>query len=491
MGLLRGPAVRERAAGRPQRAPPGDQGRLQPLPDDEGPLRPAEGRLGLPRPARPRSRSRRQLGFTHKREIVEYGIEKFNNLCRTSVSEYIAGYVKFSDRIAFWLDYEDAYETIRTSTSSRSGGRSPSCTAKGLLFEADRVAPYCPRCETPLSDHELGHGGRLPGGLRPRRHRSRSRSSTPTGRAGRRVARRLDDHTVDAHREPRRAPSAPTSPTRSSSTRARGSILAEALRRERARSRDAAAGRCARSAAASSSACTTGRRSSTRSARSADVATRGRCCAGDFVDVDEGTGIVHMAGAFGADDLAAVRAAGHPDLQPGRRERELRPTPSRSTQGTFVKDADERIIERLRSDGVLVRSEPHVHSLPALLAVQVAAAATTRSCRGTSARREKKDRAARRERERQLGPRPHQARALRQLAREQRRLVACRASASGGRRCRSGGARTRTTSRSARSRSCPISPDATSPGSTCTVRTWTTSRSRVPSARRRRSASRT
>ena len=97
----------------------------------------------------------KKLGFTHKREILDYGIDRFNNLCRAAVSEYITNYVKFSDRIAFWLDYDDPYETMSNEYIESVWWSLAEFHKKGLLFEADRVAPYCPRCETPLSDHEV------------------------------------------------------------------------------------------------------------------------------------------------------------------------------------------------------------------------------------------------------------------------------------------------------------------------------------------------
>src|SRR4029079_19655722 len=82
---------------------------------------------------------------------------------------------------------------------------------------------------------------------------------------------------------------------------------------------------------------------------------------GDFVDVGEATGIVHMAGAFGEDDLLAVRGAGILIYNPVNASGNFDATVP-EYEGTFIKDADDRIIEHLRSTGVLVRSEPHLLS---------------------------------------------------------------------------------------------------------------------------------
>jgi isoleucyl-tRNA synthetase len=64
----------------------------------------------------------RRLGFTNKSQIEEYGIARFNELCRKSTFEYIQDWEKLTDRIAFWVDMEDAYVTLPTIISSRSGG---------------------------------------------------------------------------------------------------------------------------------------------------------------------------------------------------------------------------------------------------------------------------------------------------------------------------------------------------------------------------------
>ena len=141
-----------------------------------------------------------------------------------------------------------------------------------------------------------------------------------------------------------------------------------------------------------------------------------RCLAADFVNVDEGTGIVHLAGAFGADDLEAIRAAGIPVYNPVDQSGKFDASVPEFT-GTFVKDADLGIIERLQAGSVLVRSEPYHALLSALLALQVAAALLRAHVLVHPHERAPRQ-AARGERRRELGPRPHQARTLRQLARE-------------------------------------------------------------------------
>lgn len=306
----------------------------------------------------------KRLGFKHKREIVDYGIERFNHLCRTAVSEYITNYVLFSNRIAFWLDYDDAYQTMSNTYIESVWWSLAELHKKSLLFEAFRSVPYCPRCETPLSDHELGQEDVYREVTDPGVTVALPLEEPPSGLEGAALtiwtttpwtlianiacAVNPDVTYVLVEHEGRRlivaeplAASAfgldePPPTIRSISGRdlvglryrppfdyARRALEGEPEGRDRA----------------------------------------WRALAADFVKVDEGTGIVHLAGAFGSDDLAAAQAAGIPIYNPVDQSGLFDATVP-EYDGTFIKDADADIIERLRSAGVLVRSEPYTHSYP-------------------------------------------------------------------------------------------------------------------------------
>ena len=100
----------------------------------------------------------KRLGFTNKQEIEDYGIAKFNELCRDSVFTYIQDWEKLTDRIGYWVDLETAYITYKNSYIESVWWLLKSIWDKGLLYQGFKVVPYCPRCGTPLSDHEVAQG---------------------------------------------------------------------------------------------------------------------------------------------------------------------------------------------------------------------------------------------------------------------------------------------------------------------------------------------
>jgi isoleucyl-tRNA synthetase len=100
----------------------------------------------------------KKLGFTNKQQIEDYGIAKFNDLCRESVFTYIQDWEKLTDRIGYWVDLENAYVTYKNSYIESVWWLLKSIWDKGLLYQGFKVVPYCPRCGTPLSDHEVALG---------------------------------------------------------------------------------------------------------------------------------------------------------------------------------------------------------------------------------------------------------------------------------------------------------------------------------------------
>jgi isoleucyl-tRNA synthetase len=100
----------------------------------------------------------KKLGFTNKQQIEDYGIAKFNELCRDSVFTYIQEWEKLTGRIGYWVDLETAYVTYKNSYIESVWWLLKSIWDKGLLYQGFKVVPYCPRCGTPLSDHEVAQG---------------------------------------------------------------------------------------------------------------------------------------------------------------------------------------------------------------------------------------------------------------------------------------------------------------------------------------------
>ncbi len=101
----------------------------------------------------------RGLKLRSKAEIEEFGVEEFNRLCRASVVEYIDEWERLTSRIGFWLDMERAYRTYDASYIESVWWSLKEIFDRGWLYRGYRVAPYCPRCQTSLSSHELGQPG--------------------------------------------------------------------------------------------------------------------------------------------------------------------------------------------------------------------------------------------------------------------------------------------------------------------------------------------
>ena len=100
----------------------------------------------------------KQLGISGKPEIEAYGIAEFNARCRASVGEYLDEWERLTDRIGFWVDTSQAYRTMDTDYVESVWWSLATMFDKGLVYESDKVVPYCPRCGTALSSHEVAQG---------------------------------------------------------------------------------------------------------------------------------------------------------------------------------------------------------------------------------------------------------------------------------------------------------------------------------------------
>jgi isoleucyl-tRNA synthetase len=100
----------------------------------------------------------KELGIRSKAEIEEYGIRQFNERCRASVFTFLEEWNRLTERIGFWLDLDDAYRTLDESYIESVWWALAQIDERGLLYEGRKVVPYCPRCETTLSSHEVALG---------------------------------------------------------------------------------------------------------------------------------------------------------------------------------------------------------------------------------------------------------------------------------------------------------------------------------------------
>ncbi len=99
-----------------------------------------------------------ELGITSKDEIEAYGIAEFNEKCRESVFTYLEDWRRLTERIAMWVDLDDAYRTLDSTYIESVWWALRQISDKGLLYEGHKVVPYCPRCGTALSSHEVAQG---------------------------------------------------------------------------------------------------------------------------------------------------------------------------------------------------------------------------------------------------------------------------------------------------------------------------------------------
>jgi isoleucyl-tRNA synthetase len=100
----------------------------------------------------------KQLGISSKQEIEEYGIAEFNQRCRESVFEYVEEWNRLTERIGFWIDLDNPYVTLENDYIESVWWSLGRLWEKGLLYEGHKVVPYCPRCGTALSSHEVAAG---------------------------------------------------------------------------------------------------------------------------------------------------------------------------------------------------------------------------------------------------------------------------------------------------------------------------------------------
>lgn len=100
----------------------------------------------------------KELGFNGKKDIEAYGIAEFNAKCRESVTRYTDAFTELTTRMGYWVDLDDAYRTMDPEYVESVWWSLKEIFNKDLLVQDHRVAPWCPRCGTGLSDHELAQG---------------------------------------------------------------------------------------------------------------------------------------------------------------------------------------------------------------------------------------------------------------------------------------------------------------------------------------------
>ena len=102
----------------------------------------------------------KQLGFSVKKEIEEYGIEKFNKKCRESVFTYEKEWREMTNLLGYWLDLDNPYITLKNEYIESVWWLLNQFWGKGMIYQENKIVPFCPSCGTPLSSHEVALGYR-------------------------------------------------------------------------------------------------------------------------------------------------------------------------------------------------------------------------------------------------------------------------------------------------------------------------------------------
>ncbi|MDP9298859.1 MAG: isoleucine--tRNA ligase [Actinomycetota bacterium] len=293
----------------------------------------------------------KEIGTTGKRDIEAFGVAEFNRLCRESVKRYVKDWEALTERIGFWIDMSDAYWTMNTEYVESVWWSLKRLHERGLLVEADKVTAYCPRCGTALSDAEvaLGYETVEDPSLFVRLPIVQADDAALVGASL--LVWTTTPWTLPANAGAAVDPSADYVVVELEGEH----LIVGADLRAATLGDDGAVIRTVTGA-------------DLLGARYRppypNVAGAHYVVAADFVSMDEGTGIVHIAPAFGPGDLDVGRREGWPIYKPvDDAGLFIHPAPE-FVHGRFVKEADAHIVEDLQSRGVLLRAETFQHSYP-------------------------------------------------------------------------------------------------------------------------------
>jgi isoleucyl-tRNA synthetase len=294
----------------------------------------------------------RELGLSGKPQIEAYGIAEFNERCRESVWRHVDAFEEMTERMGYWVDMSQAYRTMDPSYIEAVWWSLKVIWDKDLLFRDFRITPYCPRCGTGLSDHELGQPGGYENVSSPsvyvRMPVSSGRfegtdlliwTTTPwTLVSNTAVAVHPDVTYVVAAKDGER-PVVVAEPLLASALGEGWTVVDRVQGTELEHTRYS------------------------RPFELVDIPGAHYVVLADYVTVEDGTGLVHQAPAFGADDMTICKRYGLPVVNPiGPDGHFLADVPR--VGGKFFKDTDEDLTEDLRIRGLLFRGSHFEHSYP-------------------------------------------------------------------------------------------------------------------------------
>jgi isoleucyl-tRNA synthetase len=291
----------------------------------------------------------KELGFTSKADIERFGIAEFNARCRESVLRYIDEWNELTRRIGFWIDTDDAYYTLSNDYIESVWWSLKTVWDKGLLTEGYKVVPYCPRCGTALSSHEVALGYRDT--VDPSVYVRFPLEEDPGVSL---LAWTTMPWTLLPHAAIAVDPEVTYVRARLGDERL---ILAERLAAQ-------VLGEEAEIEERMPGSALLGLRYEAPFPYIRDYGPRGHTVLpGDFVSIEDGTGVVHTGAAFGEDDFRLAEENGltiHNPVRPdGTFDERTGPF-----AGLGVREADPKIIEALRESGRLFRAGEYEHAYP-------------------------------------------------------------------------------------------------------------------------------
>ena len=290
----------------------------------------------------------KKLGISGKEQIEEYGVEKFVKECKESVFTYVSMWEKMTNQIGYWVDMENPYVTYHNPYIESVWWALKQMWDKGLLYEGHKVMPYCPRCGTALSSHEVAQGYKdvkdltcvakfkvegednkyilawtttpwtLPSNLALCINKAYTYIEVKVGDEILILAKDLADKVLGEDYEiVREFPGTELLGTKYEQLMPFGKVEGKAF----------------------------------------------EVIHGDYVTLSDGTGIVHIAPAYGEDDSLVAKANGITFInlvdREGRFVEEVTPW-----AGKFVKKCDESICKWLEENNKIFKSEKHLHSYP-------------------------------------------------------------------------------------------------------------------------------
>ncbi len=292
----------------------------------------------------------RELGFSGKPDIEAFGVAAFNAKCRESVERHVDAFEEMTERMGYWVDTSQAYRTMDPSYVQSVWWSLKQVFDRGLLVQDHRVAPYCPRCGTGLSDHELALGYETV--VDPSVYVRLPLTSGPLAGAAALLVWTTTPWTLVSNTA---AAVHPAVTYVAATDGIETLVVAEPLL-----------------ASALGADWTVKNRFTGAEMEGwhyaapfelVDISDAHYVVVDEYVTTEDGTGLVHQAPAFGADDLRVGRRYGLPVVNP------IRPDGTfaedvRLVGGQFFKHADAVLVKDLEARGLLLRHTGHEHAYP-------------------------------------------------------------------------------------------------------------------------------